>query len=54
VDTDFPLYLWDRLLPQSEMTLNLLRASRQHPQLSAAANYHGMTDYNKTTFARSG
>jgi hypothetical protein len=48
VDPDFPLHLWDRLLPQAEMTLNLLRTSRQHPQLSAAAHFHGMGDYNKT------
>jgi hypothetical protein len=41
VDPDFPLHLWDRLLPQAEMTLNLLRTSRQHPQLSAAAHFHG-------------
>jgi hypothetical protein len=54
VDTDFPLHLWDRLLPQAEMTLNLLRRSRQHPQLSAAAHYHGMVDYNKTNFAPPG
>jgi hypothetical protein len=33
------------------MTLNLLRNSRQHPQLSAAAHYHGLIDYNKTDFA---
>jgi hypothetical protein len=32
VDPDFPLHLWDRLLPQSELTLNLLWRSRQHPQ----------------------
>jgi hypothetical protein len=54
VDTAFPLHLWDRLLPQAEMTLNLLRKSRQHPQLSAAAHYHGMVDYNKTAFAPPG
>jgi hypothetical protein len=51
VDSDFPLQLWDHLLPQSEMILNLLRKSRQHPQLSAAAHYHGMVDCNKTDFA---
>jgi hypothetical protein len=33
------------------MTLNLLRKSRQHPQLSAVAHYHGMVDYNNTDFA---
>jgi hypothetical protein len=54
VDPDFPLHLWDCLLPQAEMTFNLLRKSRQHPQLSAAAHYHGMVDYNKTAFAPPG
>jgi hypothetical protein len=47
---DFPLHLWDRLLPQAEMTLNLLRKFRQHPHLSSSAHYHGMVDYNKTAF----
>jgi hypothetical protein len=50
-DLYFPWHLWDRLLPQAEMTLNLLRTSRKHPQLSAAAHFHGMIDYNKTAFA---
>jgi hypothetical protein len=50
----FPMHLWDRLLPQAEITLNLLRASRLHPQLSAAAHYHGLVDYNKTAFAPPG
>jgi hypothetical protein len=46
--------MWDRLLPQADLTLNLLRTSRQHPQLSAAAHYHGMVDCNKTAFAPPG
>jgi hypothetical protein len=46
VDPSFPMYLWDRLLPQAEITLNLLRTSRLHPQLSAAAHYHGLVDYD--------
>jgi hypothetical protein len=54
VDPDFPLHLWNRLLPQAELTLNILRTSRQHPQLSAAAHYHGLVDYNKTAFAPTG
>jgi hypothetical protein len=54
VDPDFPLHLWDHLLPQAEMTLNLLRKSRQHSQLSAAAHYNKMIDYNKTDFAPPG
>jgi hypothetical protein len=54
VDPAFPLHLWNRLLPQAEITLNLLRTSRLHPQLSAAAHFHGIVDYNKTAFAPPG
>jgi hypothetical protein len=54
VDPTFPLHLWDKLLPQAEITLNLLRTSRLHPQLSAAAHFHGLVDYNKTVFAPPG
>jgi hypothetical protein len=54
VDPTFPLHLWDRLLLQAEITLNLLRTSRLHPQLSAAAHFHGLVDYNKTAFAPPG
>jgi hypothetical protein len=54
VDQTFPLHLWDRLLPQAEITLNLLRTSRLHPQFSAAAHFHGLVDYNKTYFAPPG
>jgi hypothetical protein len=53
-DPAFPLHLWDRLLPQAEITLNLLRTSRLHPQLSAAAHFHGLVDYNKIAFAPPG
>jgi hypothetical protein len=54
VDLSFPMNFWDRLLPQAEITLNLLRTSRLHPQLSTAAHYHGLVDYNKTAFAPPG
>jgi hypothetical protein len=54
VDPSFPMHLWDRLLPQAEIMLNLLRTSRLHPQLSAAAHCHGLVDYNKTAFAPPG
>jgi hypothetical protein len=37
-------------LPKAEITQNLLRSSRLHPQLSAVAHYHGLVDYNKTAF----
>jgi hypothetical protein len=54
VDQNFPLYLWDRLFPQAEITLNLLRTSRQHPQLPAAAHFHGLIDNTKKYFAPPG
>jgi hypothetical protein len=54
VDPSFPLHVWDRLSPQSEITLNLLRTSRLYPQLSAAAHFHGLVDYNKTAFSPPG
>jgi hypothetical protein len=54
VHPTFPLQLWYRLLPQAEIKLNLLRTSRLHPQLSAAAHFHGLVDYNKTAFAPPG
>jgi hypothetical protein len=54
VDPSFTMHLWDRLLPQAEITLNLLRTSRLHPQLYAAAHYHILVDYNKAAFAPPG
>jgi hypothetical protein len=53
-DPSFPMHLWDRLLPQAEITSNLLRTSRLHPQLSATAHYHGLVDCNKIAFAPPG
>jgi hypothetical protein len=54
VDPNFPLHLWDRLLPQAEITLNILRTSILHPQLSAMAHFHGLMDYNKKAFSPPG
>jgi hypothetical protein len=54
VDPTFPLHLWDILLPQAEITFNLLWTSRLHPQLSTAAHFHGLVDYNNTSFAPPG
>jgi hypothetical protein len=44
----FPLHLWDRLIPQAEISLNLLRGSRINPKLSAWAQIHGNFDFNRT------
>jgi len=38
-DPNFPIQLWDRLLDQCEITLNLLRTSRLNTQLSAHAAF---------------
>ncbi|CAJ1962020.1 unnamed protein product [Cylindrotheca closterium] len=53
-DTDFPMTQWDELLPQAELTINLLRASRINPKLSAWAQLHGHLDFNRTPMAPSG
>ena len=47
-DPAFPLNLWDQLLKQAEITLNLMRRSRINPQLSAHAQIHGAFDFNRT------
>lgn len=39
--------LWDRLLPQTEITLNLLCQSNATPTVSAYAHLSGPFDYNK-------
>ena len=48
VDPRFPLGLWCRLLPTIDLTLNLLRTSNLHPQLSAHAALFGNFNYNAT------
>ncbi len=40
-DRDFPLLLWDRLAPQVQDTLNLIRASRINPNISAYEALNG-------------
>jgi hypothetical protein len=49
VDSKFPPYLWDLLLPQAELTLNLLRQSALNPRMSAWEFFHGPFDFNKTS-----
>lgn len=52
--TDFPASLWDRLLPQAEITINLLRQSNATPNVSAYAHLSGPFDYNKMPLAPMG
>ncbi len=50
-DSDFPLQLWDRLTPQVEDTLNMLRASRIDPTKSAYEILNGTYDWNRYPLA---
>jgi hypothetical protein len=47
-NTKFPMHLWDRLLPQVTITLNLLRPSRRNPQILAYQMLEGNYDFNST------
>ena len=53
-DPTFPANEWDRLLPQAELTLNLLRNCRYNPRLSAYSALHGPFDFNRTPLAPPG
>ena len=52
--TTFPPSLWDKLLPQAEITLNLLRQLNATPTVSAYAHLCGPFDYNKMPLAPMG
>jgi hypothetical protein len=54
VDPNFPLKLWDKLLPQATITLNLMRKSRINPRMSAYAQLNGHFDFNITPLAPPG
>ena len=51
VDNSFPMRLWDKLLPQTVLTLNLLRQSNVAPTVSAYQYVHGAFDYNRMALA---
>jgi hypothetical protein len=53
-DPNYPLREWDRLMPQVDITLNLLRKSRRFPNLSAYAAIWGNYDYNAHPIAPPG
>jgi hypothetical protein len=54
VADDFPQNLWDRLLPQTEITLNLIWQSNAMPTVLAYAHLSGPFDHNKTPLAPMG
>ena len=51
---EFLMHLWGRLLPQAVITLNLLRASRWNPKLSAHQQLNKKIDFNRTPLAPPG
>ena len=48
VDPDFPKFMWDNLLVQTELTINLLRQATINPRMSAWEYYNGGFDYTAT------
>jgi len=46
-DRDFPLQLWDKLAPQVQDTLNLLRASRINPNKSVYEALNGPYNWDR-------
>ena len=51
MDPKFSLNLWYKLLPQTQITLNLLRNSRVNPLLSAYCQIWGNFDFNQKNLA---
>ena len=51
MDPQFSLSEWDRVIPQANITLNLLRASRSNPNLSAHTYIHGTFNFAATPLA---
>ena len=50
VGSAFPISLWDTLLPQTKLTLNLLRQDTLATDMSAWEYYNGPINYNTTSF----
>jgi hypothetical protein len=53
-DKSFPMHLWDRILPQAVITLNMLRTSRINPKLLAAIHIFVQHEYNRAPMAPPG
>ena len=51
VDNNFPIRLWDKLLLQAELTINLLQQANVNPKLSAYAYLFSPFDYNRLPLA---
>jgi hypothetical protein len=53
-DPEFPMIAWSKLLPQAELTLNLMRGSHLNPAISAWEHLQGAFDFNSTPLAPPG
>jgi hypothetical protein len=53
-EKSLPMHLWDKLLPQKVITLNMLQTSRINPKLSASTHIDGQYDYNRASMAPPG
>ncbi len=51
VDPSFPMNLWDRLIPQAVLTLNLLQQSHEMPTVLVYQFFNETFDYNKMPLA---
>ena len=53
-DSSFPIQAWDLLLPQAEITLNLLWEANANPKLLAYEYLFGQFNFRKTPMAPMG
>ena len=51
MDSKCPLFLWDLMLGQIDMQVNMLRQSNSTPNISAEAHLHGQHDFNRHPLA---
>ena len=51
MDSKCPLFLWDLMLEQIDMQVNMLRQSNAAPKISAHAHMHGQHDFNRQPLA---
>ena len=54
VDPNYHLLEWDRLIPQTNIALNLLRSARCNPNLSACSHIFGQYNFRATLMAPPG
>ena len=50
----FPSLLWNKIVPQAQDSLNILRTSRVHPKLSAYSVLEGIHNFNRQPWAPPG